>query len=376
MDKIIIIGGGASGLMLASLLPQKSAIIIEKNSYLGAKILISGGGKCNLTNQNIGSEFYLGNKKFIEHILRSFTNETLLEWFKKRGLEPILRANQYFCKTSSKELLNILIKEAKKQTIFLEEEVLDIDFKNNFVVKTDKKEYKALNVVVASGGLSYPKIGATKIGFDIASKFGHKIVKTAPALVGLTLQKEQFFFKELSGLSTFVHIKIKDIVFKGDLLFAHKGISGIIVLNISLYWEKGDIEIDFLPNFKIGTINSKKQVSTILPLPKRLSKSFLLQLGLEDKSFNLLSKIEKEKLKSLHHYSFSPSGNFGYSKAEVTKGGVFANELNGLESKKQKGLFFIGEVLDVTGEIGGYNFQWAFSSAYFCKESLIKKGNI
>ena len=182
--------------------------------------------------------------------------------------------------------------------------------------------------------MSYPSLGATDIGFKIAQKFGHTIIAPNPALVGFTVQKDQFWFKNLSGLSLEdVEIKVEDKVCRGGMLFTHKGCSGPVILSTSLYWQKGQISIDFLP--------SKKSY-----LPKRFKKV-----------------IQNSKF-DIHNYSFSPAGNFGYTKAEVTKGGVDTNEIdvNTMESNLQKGLYFIGEVLDVTGELGGYNFQWAFSS--------------
>jgi len=198
----------------------------------------------------------------------------------------------------------------------------------------------------------------------VASNFGHTIVKTAPALVGFTLQKEQFFFKELS---------VGEHLCKGALLFAHKGISGPAVLDASLYWEKGKIEIDFLPKFSWKNLkSSKKQISSILPMPKRVTKAFLLQFGMDDKSGYQCSLEELSILQTLHRYTLAPAGTFGYSKAEVTKGGVCTDEVDGktMMSKKCEGLYFVGEVLDVTGRLGGYNFQWAFSSAYVCSKSI------
>jgi len=375
---IIIIGGGASALMLASLLPKNTATIIESNAKLGAKILISGGGKCNITNSQMSTEYFLADKNFITPALKEFTNKSLLAWLERQRLFPVLRKDrQYFCPNTSKELLDIFLKESKKQHILLSEVVLEVSKKEeSFYVKTNKGIYKSAKVVVASGGLSFPKIGASDIGYDIARSFGHNICKTAPALVGFTLQKEQFFFKELSGVSCEVEIKVADKVCKGSLLFAHKGISGPAILDASLYWERGQIEINFLPNFSWSNIKeSKKQISSLFPLPKRLTKSFLLQLQLEDKTYKQYNLQELKRLKTLNSYCFAPAGTFGYSKAEVTKGGVDTSEINAktMQSTKIKGLYFVGEVLDVTGRLGGYNFQWAFSSAYSCAKYILKK---
>ncbi|GIT99611.1 membrane protein [Sulfurovum sp. TSL6] len=375
---IIIIGGGASALMLASLLPKNTATIIESNPKPGAKILVSGGGKCNITNSRMGTQYFLGDTNFVQEPLKKFNEQALLRWLERQNLHPVLRKEtQYFCRDSAKELLDIFLKESKKQTLCTSEEVLEVTKRDEvFYVKTNKKTHTAKAVVVASGGLSYPKIGASSIGYEIAEAFGHTVVKTAPALVGFTVQKEQFFFKELSGVSTDVKIHVGDNVCEGALLFAHKGMSGPAVLDASLYWEKGKIEIDFLPNFSWKSVQgSKKQISSLLPMPKRVSKAFLLQFRLEDKPFYQLTAQELEKLQILSHYSFAPAGTFGYAKAEVTKGGVETSEVESstMMSKKEDGLYFIGEVLDVTGRLGGYNFQWAFSSAYSCAKHISTK---
>ncbi|HIP19190.1 MAG TPA: aminoacetone oxidase family FAD-binding enzyme [Sulfurovum sp.] len=370
---IIIIGGGASALMLAALLLKNSATIIESNPKLGAKVLISGGGKCNITNRYMGSEYYVGDQAFVAPSLDLFSQKSLLLWLKQRKLIPELRNNEhYFCKNSANEILDIFKKESKGQKFLLNEKVLEVSKRGTFFrVKTSKRTLSARYVVVASGGLSFPKIGASPIGYEIAENFGHTVKKTAPGLVGFTVQKEQFFFKELSGLSTDVEITVGENKCKGALLFAHKGISGPAVLDASLFWEKGKIDIDFLPGFSLKDLrNSKKQLSSLLPLPKRLTKSFLVQLDLDDKTGNKLTSDDLHTLETLKRYSFAPAGTFGYSKAEVTKGGVSTDEIDAetMMSKRVEGLFFIGEVLDVTGRLGGYNFQWAFSSAVTCAQ--------
>ncbi len=374
-QEVIIIGGGASALMLASLLPEQTVTIIESNTKLGAKILVSGGGKCNITNANMDTKYYLADEDFVSFALKQFDQNALLQWLQRQRLEPVLRKeSQYFCEDSAKELVNLFTKASKKQRISLNERVLSVSKRDDiFYVKTDKKSYSATSVVVASGGLSFPQLGASSIGYEIAQDFGHSIVKTAPALVGFTVQKEQFFFKALSGASTKVNISIDEEHCHGDLLFTHKGISGPAVLDASLYWDKGKIEIDFLPDFSWQSIKgSKKKISTLLPMPRRVTKAFLIELCLEDKAYHTLTQKEIEKLQSLSHYSFAPAGTFGYGKAEVTKGGVATSEVDNrtMMSKKEKGLYFIGEVLDVTGRLGGYNFQWAFSSAYSCGKSI------
>lgn len=374
---VVVIGGGASGLMFSSLMEAKKVAIIEHNQKLGAKILISGGGKCNITNEFVSDKHFLGNSSFVKSVLRGFDQNVTLRHFHQRGLKTTkIKNNQYFCEKSAKDLLDILTKETNRHTILFGEELLDVSKVGDiFHIKTSKRELSAKNVVVASGGVSYSSVGASDVGYKIASKFGHQIVKIAPALVGLTLQKEQFFFKELSGISCDVSIEAGEQICEGSLLFAHKGISGPVVLDASLYWDKGEISIDFLPEIKLNDLrNSNKNISTVLPMSKRLAMAFLTHLDLEDKKFSSLSKDEFEKLKTIKDYRFAPAGTFGYNKAEVTKGGVDTSEIDpkSMMSIKCQGLYFIGEVLDVTGRLGGYNLQWAFSSAFVAANAIKK----
>lgn len=367
---IAIIGAGASGLMSAALIKTGEIALIDANAKIGLKILASGGGKCNITNKNVSAKNYLGDEAFIKPILANFTPSDLLSFVSDFNLELEQRKyGQLFCKNSARDLVGIFERLTKKCNFFLSHKVLHVEFKNHFLIHTDKGTIEAKKLIVASGGISYTSIGASDIGYKIAQSFGHTITTPAPALVGLTVQKEQFWMKELSGVCFFVKLKVKDRVFESDLLFTHKGISGPVVLSGSLYWDKGKIEIDFLPNQDILQLikkGGKKQISSALPLPKRFIKEFLNALGMEDKAISKLTCKEKEALKSLKNYEFAPAGNFGFSKAEVTKGGVCTDEIEALscESKLQSGLYFCGEVLDVTGELGGYNFQWAFASAH------------
>ena len=372
----IIIGGGASGLMLvANLKSKKSTLLIEHNNQLGAKIAISGGAKCNFTNKNISCNDYLAECSFIKNNIKKYNNKWLLKWLSSRGLEySIKNSSEYFCKSSSSEILTILKREIKAVKTKLNCKVLSAKRdKKLFEVATDAGNFKAKNLIVASGGLSFAKIGASSIGYEIAKSFGHKIIDTKPALVGFTLQPAEAFFKELSGVSVEVGIKVEGKEFKGSMLFAHKGVSGPVILNASLFWQKGFLDIDFLPDIDIKELkNSTKILSNLLPLPKRVATALLKKLEIKDKNANRLSKEEWKKLETLKCYKFAPAGNFGYTKAEVTKGGIdtFEVDRDSLMSKKVNNLFFIGEVLNVTGRLGGFNFQWAFSSAKVCSEYI------
>jgi len=366
---IVFIGAGASALMASSFLKNRSIALVEASGKIAPKIKISGGGRCNFTNKQVSFQNYLGDFELIEKTFKSFGQKELLQFFDKNGLRYELRNNgKYFCKNSSSQIIEIFSRLTKGCEFFLGERVESVSYKKNFIIKTDKQTIEAKKLVVSSGGLSYSGLGATKIGYEIAKQFGHTIITPAPALVGFTLQKEQFWMKNLSGISLKVALHVEGKKFEDDILFAHRGISGPSVLSASLYWKKGHIWLDFSPEMKISTLlrnKTKKQISSVLPFPKRFTKEYLSSIGLDDMGVYKLKEDEIKKLEELNHYEFSPAGNFGFSKAEVTRGGVDCSEINHLsfESIMQKNLYFIGEVLDVTGELGGYNFQWAFSSA-------------
>jgi hypothetical protein len=378
---VIVIGAGASGLMVASKLQgKKSFLVLDTNSTIGAKIKVSGGGKCNITNEIVEATNYLGDKYFIDDVLRNFDQYGVLEWLNDNKLSPLLRpSGQYFCKNSSSEIINIFKKSIDSKNILLNHKVTDVSKRGDiFEIKCDRVSFRAKSLVVASGGLSFSTLGASDIGFNIASTFKHTINKLSPALVGLTLQKEQFFFKELSGISTTVNVRVGERVLSGDMLFTHKGISGPVILDTSLYWNRGEIEIDFLPNFNIEPHqNSNKAISKILPIPRSLSKAMLNKLNIQDIAISKMTKSDIDKLYTLKNYRLSPAGNFGYSKAEVTKGGVATDEVNpkSMMSRLVDNLYFTGEVLNITGQVGGYNFQWAFSSGVICANDILKQSS-
>ena len=374
---VIILGGGASGLLFASQLPKKKDIaLVETNEKLAKKLKISGGGKCNITNVNVSLDNFDGDKNLIKSALHTFSKENLLHLLDRNQVALELRKNRYyFCQHSSDAIINMLKQSTKNVDMILNSKIISVEKKDDiFKVTTEKGNLYANKVIVATGGKSFKTLGASEIGLSIAKSFGLAVKEFTPALVGLTVQKEQFWMKELSGLSSYVHIKVGEKVLEEEMLFTHKGISGPAVLSASLYWEKGAMCIDFLPSKKISELvkNSKKLVSSVMPLAKRLSKSLLKAVDVTDKECKKLTHEDKKKLQLLHNYTFSPAGNFGFTKAEVSRGGVLAQELNvkTLESHKVKGLYFIGEVVDVTGELGGYNFQWAFSSAYLCAKNI------
>lgn len=372
---VIIIGAGASGLMLGSML-NKNFIILEKNAKAGAKIAISGGGRCNFTNENISADNYLGDKAFVDEVLSKFGKGDMLSLADKWNVPYTVQKNrQFFCTNSANELLYPLIKAAKDKNISLNTEVKSVSHKNGlFEVDTSKGVFVGKNLVVASGGLSYATLGASGIGYEIANSFGHTLMPTSPALVGFTVQPKEAWFKELSGVSVPSRVQVGDKAFSENVLFAHKGVSGPAILNASLYWKKGSITIDFLPELDIDKAlkGGVKQVASVLGLPKRVTKAYLDFVGLEDKSIDKLKDEDKALIKRLKNYEFAPAGTFGYTKAEITKGGVNTGEVdqNTMQSKIQKGLYFMGEVLDVSGELGGYNFHFAFACAKVCADTL------
>ncbi len=384
---VLILGAGASGLMCAGNLPKRLSVgIIDANTKVARKVKISGGGKCNIANTDIGVHNFDAQQQFLERLLKKFSRDDLLDFLERGGVELELKKGRYyFCKKSSDAIINLLLRHAKHTEISLNEKILEVKKSgDSFEVLTNRGVKRAKKVVVATGGESFKSIGASDIGLKIAKYFNIHIQRFEPALVGLTLQKEQFWMKALSGLSCFVEIKVADRTLREEMLFAHRGISGPVVLSTSLYWKKGDISINFLADKDIVSLvkkGGKRLISSIVPLPKRLSKALLEAIGFKDKECSRVQSEELVRLTQLHNYTFAPAGNFGFSKAEVSRGGVVVDELDNetLEAKKVKGIYFIGEVVDITGELGGYNFQWAFCSAYVCakaiKLGIINKNN-
>ncbi len=375
---VVILGAGASGLMCAGWLCSNSDLkvaVIEGNTRPAAKLKISGGGKCNITNVDVQSKHFLGDPDLVEAVLGAFSKEDLLAFLQERGLTPVIRKGRYyFCEKSSDEIISLLLRECNGADFFYNRSIESLICDGSFRIETDKGRFEASKVVVATGGVSFKTVGATDVGLRIARVFGHEVTPFAPALAGLTLQKEQFWMKELTGISLPVRIRVDGRVIEEDLLFAHRGISGPAVLSTSLYWHRGEIAIDFLPSMNLPRTcrGEKKQVSTVMNLPKRLAKALLDAIGVEDRACNRLGETEFERLQQLHAYRFAPAGSFGFTKAEVSRGGVATETLNHytMESLLQEGLYFIGEVVDVTGELGGYNFQWAFSSAVVAAREL------
>ena len=376
---VIILGAGASGMMCAAHINENSdlnVLVVEGNDKVAKKLKISGGGKCNITNVNVSSDNYLGDEAIISSVFMQFSKDDLLLWLQERGLTPVIRKNQYyFCEKSSEEIISVLRKASTKSHYAFHHKILSLSKKEHFEVKTESGTFVSHKVVIATGAQSFAPLGASDIGLHLAQSFHHKIIPFSPALAGLTLQSKDFWMKSLSGISFAAEITVEGKVLNEDMLFTHKGLSGPVVLSASLYWKKGSVLLNFLPqkNLVDQMRNNRKLLSTTLPLPKRFTQELLDHLSIKDRACHLYKQEELEKLTTaLQHYELSPAGTYGFAKAEVCKGGISTEQLNSwtLESNHEEGLYFCGEVVDVTGELGGYNFQWAFSSGVVVAQNI------
>jgi len=376
---VIIIGAGASGLMCAieSGKRERAVLIIDHSKKIGQKILISGGGRCNFTNYELSSKNYISNNPhFCKSAISRYNQWDFLDLVYKYNIEFEEREHgRLFTLKSSKEILDMLLKESKDVNVEfeLETEIINIEKRGDiFIISSKDKTYSSSSLVIATGGLSIKKIGASSFGYDIAEQFNINVVEQKAGLVPFITER----FSELSGIAIEANVSIGKVNFRENILFTHKGISGPAILQISSYWKEGDsIIINLLPDINLLDElnkhiknNNKKQLSTILSnyLPKRVVK-VLLDENLLMKNLNIVSKKKINFIcDSLHRLKFTPLVTEGYQKAEVTLGGIDCNELSSktMESKKVKNLFFIGEVLDVTGWLGGYNLQWAWSSGW------------
>ncbi|MCJ7765437.1 MAG: aminoacetone oxidase family FAD-binding enzyme [Thiovulaceae bacterium] len=378
---VMILGAGASGMMCAARLNELcdlKVLVVEGSEKAAKKLKVSGGGKCNITNVSVTAENYLGNAELIESVFAQFSKEELLLWLQKRGLSPVIRKEQYyFCPKSSDEIISILERESKRSHYLFNEKILSLSKSDCFELTTDRGRYRAKNAVIATGAKSYATLGASEIGLELAQRFGHTIKPFSPALAGLTLQAREFWMKELSGVSFPAEVEVGGKILREDMLLTHRGLSGPVMLSASLYWNRGEITINFLPGTDLLRLmrNNRKMLSTALPLPKRFTQALLETIAVKDKPCNSYKEEELQTLnKALQHYRFAPAGSYGFTQAEVCKGGIETEEINpwSLESNLEEGLYFAGEVLDVTGELGGYNFQWAFSSAAVVAKNIVE----
>lgn len=383
---VVVIGAGAAGLMCAAEAGKRgrSVLVVDHAKKPGRKILISGGGRCNFTNYDVTAHnFVCKNPHFVKSALSQYTNWDFISLISKYGIEFEERDHgQLFCVDSAKEIVDMLLKECELAGVNYRYrcDVHDIEKKESgFTLKLDTDVIECESLVVATGGLSMPKLGATPFGYQLAEQFGLSMVPTSAGLVPFTLHKEdKEAFSELSGIAIPVIVESESgDNFKENLLFTHRGLSGPSILQISSYWNAGQkVMIDLLPNDdlseeldKMREAHPNQSVKNSLAklLPKRVVETLLNNTLFQERSLKQVNHKEQEQLCSLvHQWKVLPNGTEGYRTAEVTLGGVHTDELSSktMESKKVSGLYFVGEVMDVSGWLGGYNFQWAWSSGY------------
>ena len=384
---VIIIGAGASGLMCAAIAAKRGrrVLVLERANKVGKKILMSGGGRCNFTNLYVEPENYIShNPHFVISALSRYTQWDFLGLVGDYKIPYEERKHgQLFCLNSAKDILNMLLAEcdkAGKVTIQTSTEIasVEIDHQGQFVLNTNQGSYRCESLVVASGGLSIPTLGGSGFGYELARQFGHHVYPTRAGLVPFTFSNQfKAVTERLSGNALDVSLSNQDAEFTEALLFTHRGLSGPSSLQLSNYWQVGSpIYINFFPTINIGQwliekkqAQSKSLLRTVLS--EIMAKSIVLELQQlvwpqhsETALGQLPDAVLQEITRQLQHFEQKPSGTEGYRTAEVTLGGVDTTELSSktMESKKQKGLYFIGEVMDVTGHLGGFNFQWAWAS--------------
>lgn len=378
---VVIIGSGAAGLMCAAEAGkrERSVLLIEHTEKSGKKILISGGGRCNFTNRIVSSENFISdNPHFCKSALAGYTPDDFISLVESYNIPyHEKKLGQLFCNDSSRQIMYLLESECRKANveILTDCKVDSLTEGNPFKIKTSLVEFSSESLVIATGGISIPKMGATDFGYKTAEQFGINLTDIRPALVPLLFnKKERAVFGELSGISLDSEVMCNGKSFRENILFTHKGLSGPAILQISSYWKEGNrIVIDLLPGknlFELLIENSKSRIELVNFIsnifPKRFAEVFCKRY-FTSKPLNQYAQKELRLISDkFHEWEFSPSGTEGFNKAEVTLGGVDTGELSSktMESKKVKGLYFIGEVVDVTGWLGGYNFQWAWASGF------------
>ncbi len=380
---VIIIGAGAAGLMCGAVAGQngRRVLIIDHADKPGEKIRISGGGRCNFTNIHSGPKNFISeNPHFCKSALSRFTPQDFIDLVNKYGISwHEKKLGQLFCDGRSQEIINMLTAECDKVSndLWLGTSVLDVrKGDDNFVVTTERQSITSARLVVACGGASIPKMGATRFGYKLAEQFGLEVIETRPALVPLTFTDDlKQPLKALSGVSVSARVSYGSTSFDEDLLFTHRGLSGPSILQISSYWREGDpITVNLLP--PIDVLEALKTARTKTPrqniktwiskqLPQRLSDYICRDVKKE----RLADMSDKELINialQINNWFVKPAGTEGFRTAEVTLGGVSTQALSSktMEARQVPGLYFIGEVVDVTGHLGGHNFQWAWASGY------------
>jgi predicted Rossmann fold flavoprotein len=378
---VVIIGAGASGLLCAVECGRRgrSVLVLDHAPRAGSKVLISGGGRCNFTNLNANADRYCSrNPHFCKSALARFTPRDILSLAEKYHIAYYEKeAGQIFCVTSSREIMTMLGQECRRTGV--EERfgvrVAHIEKAEEFSVTTDAGAFRSAALVIATGGPSYPDLGASGFGLDVARQFGLAVVPPRPALVPFVFSaRDQKVFRELAGISLDAAVSCSAKRFRGSILFTHRGLSGPAALQASLYWTPGEpLVIDLLPDMDILEVLSAKRRSRMElrnllagHFPKRFAEAWCDQM-VASKPLDQTSDRElNETALRLHAWKVLPKGTEGYATAEVTAGGVDTDELSSktMEAKKVPGLYFIGEVVDVTGELGGYNLHWAWASGF------------
>ena len=381
---VIIIGAGAAGLMSAIEAGKRGreVLLMDHSKKIGEKIRISGGGRCNFTNINTHpSKFISNNPKFIISALNQYTQNDFIKLIKKHNIKfHEKKLGQLFCDESAQQIIDMLLLECQMADVILKKGMIvtNIDKQDSqYCVAVGSDKYLCDSLIIATGGLSVPKIGASKFGYEIAKKFNLNIIEPLPALVPLTFSEKILSkCKELSGLSLEALISFNKTFFEEGMLFTHRGLSGPSILQISSYWKLGsDIRINLSPKqdvFKFlekeKKMNPKQDINILISeiLPKRLAYMICKENSVSGNICELSNKLLKQLSSSINTWIIIPTGSEGYRTAEVTLGGVDTNEISSqtMMSLKNPGLFFIGEVVDITGHLGGYNFQWAWSSGF------------
>ena len=384
---VIVIGGGAAGLMCALTAGQRGrrVLVLEHADRVGKKILISGGGRCNFTNLSVdAANFLSANPHFCKSALNRYSPQDFIALVEQHGIPyHEKKLGQLFCDGKSTAIVNLLLAECRAGGVKIQtrcrvaniDKRVDVGGTRTFTLQSSLGTYEAESLVIATGGLSIPKMGATDFGYRVAKQFGLKVRPCRPGLVSLTLNtKDLKEIEGLSGTSADAVVSCRDQRFRDAMLFTHTGLSGPAILQISNYWEPGDpITINLLPECELSdsiarwqTERPKAELKTLIGerLTRRLAEKWLAASG-ESKPVAQYGKKEIAAIgERVHHWKVVPSGTSGYRIAEVTIGGVDTDELSSktFESRRVKGLYFIGEVVDVTGWLGGYNFQWAWAS--------------
>jgi predicted Rossmann fold flavoprotein len=381
---VIIVGAGASGLMCAAEAGKRGrrVLVLDQSAKAGNKIRMSGGGRCNFTNYDVGPEHYLShNPHFVKSALSRFTQWDFIAMVERHRIPYHEREHgQLFCNDSARDILDMLLAECRQEEVALQLKTAITAVEREgegFVVHTSHGDHACDALVIASGGLSIPSMGSSPFGYRIAEQFGIKVWPPSAGLVPFTLQpEEKARLAPLSGIAVTARVEAGGAGFRENVLFTHRGLSGPAILQASNYWQPGQpVTIDWLPDEALDDLldsarreHPKQQLKTLLGrrLPARLV-AVLLPQALLDTPVAQMSRVQREAAtQQLHHWCITPGGTEGYRTAEVTRGGVDCDAISSktMASKQVPGLYFIGEVLDVTGWLGGYNFQWAWSSGW------------